>query len=170
MLHRQPGIARHVKKLTLRPDFVSPRFIPNKSSPPNARLVTAAIKRTASCLDALQTFVWVGEEYPTEDDIWFVLRTSYVSNYLESLISCSDILFSQVHSIKVNCCEFWVGIARYQESCNAILLLGFLSTFDSDPSYSISTTSMALRSASNPGSSVICYLRYLPVRSLPAQP
>ena len=36
----------------------------------------------AGRLDALQSFVWGGEDYPSDDDIWLVLRKSCVSSFL----------------------------------------------------------------------------------------
>ena len=47
------------------------------SSPIPSRLC-AAVKRAAVNLDALHSFVWGGQDYPVEDDIWLVLRQSYV--------------------------------------------------------------------------------------------
>jgi hypothetical protein len=83
MLYEHPEIARHVQKLVVRQE---PRPEPRNISSSTLRgfsygvpsRVCAAVKRVANRLDALQCFVWGGEDYPTEDDIWLVLRQSYV--------------------------------------------------------------------------------------------
>lgn len=84
MLYRHPEIARHVQKLVVRqgggPDSPasagsSPIRGPSYADP---SYVCAAVKRVATRLDALHSFIWGGEDYPWDDDIWFVLRRSYV--------------------------------------------------------------------------------------------
>ena len=89
MLYQHPDIARHVQKLVVRqgtcPDH---QHGAGPSSPFRlfSRLassrVCAAVKRVAGRLDALQSFVWGGEDYPSDDDIWLVLRKSCVSSFL----------------------------------------------------------------------------------------
>ena len=83
MLYKHPDIARHVQKLVVRqrspsePPGVAPHSFRGVSHMiPNP--VCAAVKRAATKLDALQSFVWGGEDYPSEDDIWLVLRKSCV--------------------------------------------------------------------------------------------
>jgi hypothetical protein len=83
MLHQHPGIARHVQKLVVRqggcPD---PRTVRSPVirgfSYADPSHVCAAVKRVAARLDALQSFTWGGEDYPWDDDVWLVLRQSYV--------------------------------------------------------------------------------------------
>lgn len=84
MLYEHPNIARHVQKLVVRhgtcpkvPQSVSSSAT-HGFSYTNPSYVCAAVKRVAIRLDALQTFVWGGEDYPWDDDIWLVLRQSYV--------------------------------------------------------------------------------------------
>ena len=84
MLCEHPGVARHVQKLAVRQGSRSQSK--NVSSSPLRGFsyairshVCTAVKRAAARLDALQSFVWGGEDYPLEDDIWFVLRQSCVS-------------------------------------------------------------------------------------------
>lgn len=83
MLYEHPGIARHVQKLVVRQGGCpgAPKTIGSsatrRSSDPDPSHVCAAVKRVATKLDALQTFIWGGEDYPLDDDIWLVLRQSY---------------------------------------------------------------------------------------------
>ncbi|KAF9653265.1 hypothetical protein BDM02DRAFT_3087451 [Thelephora ganbajun] len=82
MLYEHPDIARHVQKLVVRQGGC-PK-IPQSVGSPATRgfshvdpsYVCAAVKRAATRLDALQSFVWGGEDYPWDDDIWLVLRQS----------------------------------------------------------------------------------------------
>jgi hypothetical protein len=83
MLYEHPGVARHVQKLVVRQgscsqpkNFTSSTLRGFSYAVPSH--VCAAVKRAAAKLDALQSFIWGGEDYPSEDDIWFVLRQSYV--------------------------------------------------------------------------------------------
>jgi len=84
MLYERPHIARHVQKLVVRhggytkvPTSVALSSI--RSSPiVDPSHVCAAVKRVAKRLDALQSFIWGGEDYPWDDDIWLILRTSCV--------------------------------------------------------------------------------------------
>lgn len=83
MLYKHPGIARHVQKLVVRhsqgpqPRNLAPSTLRGFSYAVPSH-VCAAVKRAAAKLDALQCFIWGGEDYPSEDDMWFVLRQSYV--------------------------------------------------------------------------------------------
>jgi hypothetical protein len=85
MLYRHPDIARHVRKLVVRQGGRPDNHIATGSTP-TFRLfshlassrVCAAVKRAAARMDALQSFVWGGEECPSEDDVWLVLRESCV--------------------------------------------------------------------------------------------
>ena len=84
MLYEHPDIARHVQKLVVRQGGCpgTPRSVDSfptcASSHADSDHVCAAVKRVATRLDALQTFVWGGEEYPLDDSIWLALRESYV--------------------------------------------------------------------------------------------
>ncbi|KAI6169332.1 hypothetical protein EDD17DRAFT_1464528 [Pisolithus thermaeus] len=67
MLNREPSIARHIQKLTVR--FTS--------SPHSGGFLISDLLRTlAPKLDALHTFIWDAEEIPQCDDMWFALRMS----------------------------------------------------------------------------------------------
>ena len=83
MLYEHPDIARHVQKLVvLRGGSSEPQSVASSSirgfSYADPSFVCAAVKRVATRLDALQSFIWGGEDYPWDDDIWLVLRQSYV--------------------------------------------------------------------------------------------
>jgi len=60
MLFRRPDIARHVRKLVLRPGA-------------DRSIVSSIIRKVAVRFDALHSFEWDGDEMPDED-IWFALR------------------------------------------------------------------------------------------------
>jgi hypothetical protein len=60
MLYNCPEIARHTKRLSVRPDH-------------DLSLVPPIIQKAAVRLDALNTFEWDADEMPDED-LWFVLR------------------------------------------------------------------------------------------------
>jgi len=84
MLYEHPEIARHVQKLVVRqgrnlqvPKIDGPSAVPGFSYA-DPSCVCVAVKRVATRLDALQSFVWGGEDYPWDDDIWLVLRQSCV--------------------------------------------------------------------------------------------
>lgn len=84
MLYEHPDIARHVQKLLTRQGSNS-RVLPRVGSPfirdfsyGDPGYVCAAVKRVATRLDVLQSFVWGGEDYPWDDDVWLVLRQSCV--------------------------------------------------------------------------------------------
>lgn len=85
MLYEHPDIARHVQKLVVRQggNLHVPKN--DRSSPfpdfsyADPGCVSVAVKRVATRLDALRSFVWAGEDYPWDDDIWLVLRQSCVS-------------------------------------------------------------------------------------------
>jgi hypothetical protein len=70
MLHRRPDIARHVRKLVIRPDRNSHTAHEDRKAASASVLDLAASKR----LDALQAFEWDGEEMAPIDDMWFALR------------------------------------------------------------------------------------------------
>ncbi|PBK95600.1 hypothetical protein ARMGADRAFT_1011430 [Armillaria gallica] len=72
MLRRRPDVARHVRKLVVRPrrkGFYGFNF-------KDSALISAAVRDVVSCqrLDALTTFCWEDEELPYHDDMWFALR------------------------------------------------------------------------------------------------
>jgi hypothetical protein len=115
MLSKNPEIARHVRKLVIRPDAVTSLFLPNKYSPIDAHLVALALKRAAPCLDAMHTFVWAGEEYPPEDDIWSVLKTQCVSR--DPGVDIDDVteFRNQLSPTQINWCEFWFHLTEYQK-------------------------------------------------------
>ena len=84
MLYQHPEIARHVQELVVRQEG-SHEVSKNMESSAVRRsfyagpsCVCVAVKRVATKLDALQSFVWGGEDYPWDDDIWLVLRQSCV--------------------------------------------------------------------------------------------
>lgn len=72
MLLRRPDLARHVRRLAVRPDgrgeYTSQR----------ARAVSELLYELAPSLDALQSFCWDSEEVPPCDDIWFALKQGCV--------------------------------------------------------------------------------------------
>lgn len=74
MLGRHPEIARHVRKLVLRPKDTLARFTTFKGAIVDARLVADAVKGVAPQLDALHSFIWAGEECPVQDDMWHALK------------------------------------------------------------------------------------------------
>ncbi|EGO00176.1 hypothetical protein SERLA73DRAFT_72915 [Serpula lacrymans var. lacrymans S7.3] len=73
MLFRRPDIARHVQKLFIRFDHVRS---PGESEVVDGYLISSAVRKAAAKLDALNTFVWDGNEGPPFDDMWFALRMS----------------------------------------------------------------------------------------------
>lgn len=75
MLQRRPEVARHVRKLVVRPDE-DPRRRRRRYSPVDGYLVSASVRQAAPRLDALHTFIWDGEDLPPYDDMWFALRIS----------------------------------------------------------------------------------------------
>ena len=85
MLYEHPDIARHVQKLVVRQG--GNLQVPQNGGSSAVRgfpyadpsCVCVAVKRAATRLDALQSFVWGGEDYPWDDDIWLVLRQSCVT-------------------------------------------------------------------------------------------
>ncbi|KAI6046126.1 hypothetical protein EDC04DRAFT_2632102 [Pisolithus marmoratus] len=80
MLNREPNIARHIQKLTIR--------FPSSSSHSNGFLISHLLRTLAPKLDALHTFIWDAEELPQCDDMWFALRMSYqkaIAPYVFSL-------------------------------------------------------------------------------------
>ncbi|EIW83192.1 hypothetical protein CONPUDRAFT_89162 [Coniophora puteana RWD-64-598 SS2] len=73
MLCRRPDIARHVRKL-----FIS---LGHESSTGQIGLidgynVSSHLIKAARTLDALNTFVWDGDEIPPYDDVWWALRNN----------------------------------------------------------------------------------------------
>jgi hypothetical protein len=69
MLFHRPDIARHTRKLVVRPDS-------------DLSSVSSIIRRVALFLDALNMFEWDADEMPDED-VWFALKVLYVlSNFL----------------------------------------------------------------------------------------
>lgn len=73
MLYRRPDIARHVRKLVIRPDCPFGRRTSNVLENID---ITDAVRRVAAAmrLDALTSFVWDDDEIPRNDDMWFALR------------------------------------------------------------------------------------------------
>lgn len=70
MLARRADIARHVQKLVLRPNACGNEDKHQES----AHAVCMALLGAAGRLDALNTFIWDGEEMPVCDEVWFELR------------------------------------------------------------------------------------------------
>ena len=76
MLARRADIARHVQKLVVRPDSCD---VNEEKRIERAEEVCTALRRAACTLDALNTFVWDGEEMPACDEVWLELRMLWVS-------------------------------------------------------------------------------------------
>lgn len=70
MLFRRADLARHVRKLIVRPDREQHRAHEDRKAAVAAVIELAASQR----LDALQAFDWDAEEMPPDDDLWFALR------------------------------------------------------------------------------------------------
>ncbi|CAL1706879.1 unnamed protein product [Somion occarium] len=75
MLKHSPDIARHVQSLVIRPEYRrqgrKPEYIRTWNNPHVASvLVTAAAPK----MDALQSFVWDGEDTLPDDRMWDILR------------------------------------------------------------------------------------------------
>lgn len=68
LLHR-PDIARHVRKLVVRPYNKRRKY-----SLVDGYTVSSVVRQVAVRLDALNTFEWDGEEMPPNEDMWFALR------------------------------------------------------------------------------------------------
>ncbi|KAF8639546.1 hypothetical protein AX17_001451 [Amanita inopinata Kibby_2008] len=72
MLHRHPGIARHVRELYIRPQA---RWRSTLTVAENEQASAAVRSLAASMrLDALTKFVWDTDEMPLNEDMWFALR------------------------------------------------------------------------------------------------
>ncbi|KAH9484904.1 hypothetical protein JR316_0001806 [Psilocybe cubensis] len=71
MLSRRPDIARHVRRLVVRPHASKPHMTILENIE-----VATAVRNIASgmCLDALVRFHWDADELPMLDDMWFALR------------------------------------------------------------------------------------------------
>lgn len=86
MLYEHHDIARHVQKLVVRqggsPDPSQSTGSPTVQAYADPSYVCTAVKRVATRLDALRCFIWGGEDYPWDDDIWLVLRRSCVHSFL----------------------------------------------------------------------------------------
>ena len=79
MLFARPDRARHVRSLSLSPDFASGTASKwGRSVLPGGYMVSAAVRRAAKNLEVLRSFMWDGEELPPYDDMWFALRISCV--------------------------------------------------------------------------------------------
>ncbi|KAJ3492567.1 hypothetical protein NLJ89_g11208 [Agrocybe chaxingu] len=72
MLSRRADIARHVRKLMIRPQR---RHKSTFTTADNA-VASSAVRKIASamCLDALVRFQWDADEMPYHEDMWFALR------------------------------------------------------------------------------------------------
>jgi hypothetical protein len=77
MFSRRPEIARHVRSLVVRPDQ------DRRYGPVSGRVVSLAVRNAAVHLDAMNKFVWDGEEMPYYDDMYVLISSSYVraTNY-----------------------------------------------------------------------------------------
>src|SRR6266404_5154996 len=91
MLHTRPDHARHIRSLGISTDSSPSPDVHGhghgygrwtakwgRGALPDATLVSAAVRQAARNLEVLRTFVWDGEELPTQDDMWFALSTSCV--------------------------------------------------------------------------------------------
>jgi hypothetical protein len=76
MLRRRPDIARHVRKLLIKPDSK----MSQKDQFLDGVVASAAVREVAMGrqLDALFKFAWHYDELPYHDDMWFALRMGYV--------------------------------------------------------------------------------------------
>lgn len=91
MLSRRTDIARHVRRLVIRPHARKQNltFIENIE-------VASAIRNIASgmCLDALVRFHWDADELPLLDEMWFALRMGYVAEQYITNVVHPDIVRS----------------------------------------------------------------------------
>ncbi|KAF8893410.1 hypothetical protein BD779DRAFT_1669709 [Infundibulicybe gibba] len=85
MLHRRHDIARHVRKLVVRPQ--SKRRLGHIFS--DTDTASSAVRELASSmrLDALTRFVWDADEMPYHDDMWFALRMGYLTSWTYWVLS-----------------------------------------------------------------------------------
>ena len=78
MLSSRPDRARHVRTLSVRPDYqplgAEARAPWGRPATADGYAVSAAVRRAASQFEILQRFIWDGEELPPYDDMWFALR------------------------------------------------------------------------------------------------
>ncbi|VDB95926.1 unnamed protein product [Peniophora sp. CBMAI 1063] len=76
MLVAHPERARHIRSLCLHPDDHGPfaARIWGRGALFNGYAISGAIRRLASKMEILQSFMWDGEELPPYDDMWFALR------------------------------------------------------------------------------------------------
>ncbi|KII92598.1 hypothetical protein PLICRDRAFT_172671 [Plicaturopsis crispa FD-325 SS-3] len=72
MLARRPDVARHVTRLAVRTCKDQKRCFGQC----DGYVASAAVRQAARHMDALNTFMWDGEEAPPYDDMWFALRMS----------------------------------------------------------------------------------------------
>lgn len=72
MLDRNPFIARHIQKLSIRLTCTSGK----RSSALKHSTVSDLVQKLANKLDALNTFIWDADEASQYDDMWFALRMS----------------------------------------------------------------------------------------------
>jgi hypothetical protein len=90
MLFARPDRARHVRSLSLCPDFASGGRASKwgRSALPGGYMVSAAVRRASKNLEVLRTFAWDGEELPPYDDMWFALRISCVCPFVVYALVC----------------------------------------------------------------------------------
>ncbi|KAJ7481777.1 hypothetical protein FB451DRAFT_1237132 [Mycena latifolia] len=72
VLAKRPGVARHIRKLAVRPNNVE-WALPEE--PVSETALSELVSRLAPSLTSLHTFVWDGLEGP-EDEVWLKLRKS----------------------------------------------------------------------------------------------
>lgn len=75
MLTRTPALARHVQKLTVRPEYDGKRKQPEFIRAWNhAHIVSSLVASASKHMDALHTFSWDGEDTLPDDVMWADLR------------------------------------------------------------------------------------------------
>lgn len=75
MLQRRPDVARHVRKLVLRPEDQLTGRKQQVRAWDNAGMISRMVSDAAKYLDALQEFEWDGEDMLPDDRMWSGLRS-----------------------------------------------------------------------------------------------
>lgn len=77
MLQRCPGVARHIRTLSVHPeDGAAVAYRPEQLRAwDSAGVVSREVMKVARHLDALARFDWVGEDMLPDDRMWAELRT-----------------------------------------------------------------------------------------------
>ncbi|EMD37352.1 hypothetical protein CERSUDRAFT_114029 [Gelatoporia subvermispora B] len=90
MLEQCPAVARHVRKLVVRPEkHTKPQRHDVARFWDNARVVSRLVRAAAPNLDALQVFEWDGEDLLPDDRMWHELRTRCLGlRYIGTTFGC----------------------------------------------------------------------------------